>query len=525
MRALSPAVARQWINVGRMLIAPATALLATTFAALAVVSIARQQPEHATPADHIVPVSARRGLGWWGWPDLGLVALWLALFLNQAGGIIGYNHILWVKIASTVAFLVLLLPTLFATRFPPGGGQRALTRLLPLLAGGLIIWTLSLLARLLSAFGYAISGKELALVGAMFVGLALVAWNIRGGLDDRHRLMVLGFCWLVMSLTWAMVVADFPLHGDRSDMLPNIVSTVRQWLAGNNPYRWYDVGTHRAPITYMPLLWMAYAPFVGVNLDPRWLTLVAQLALLAISWVAVRGHLRAGWWGYLVWIALNPFLVIRHDAHVFLVWPFLAAALLCMQHRRWTAASVLWGLLVVLRTSLWVIFPFYLAFLLWNAGWRNAIRGGLLAAAIILLITAPFLLGSWSGFIDGVIAYPRTVGQQMPTAPWLQVSNWTIAFSAVPLLYKAGLVPYIERTQMVIVAVMFLWMMWRRPALAETLRIMGITFLLFLLLNPLIEVYMYAPLLILIAFALLARQIAQERHAVPDAAESVTPLV
>lgn len=67
---------------------------------------------------------------------------------------------------------------------------------------------------------------------------------------------------------------------------------------------------------------------------------------------------------------------------------------------------------------------------------------------------------------------------------------------------------------MVIVGAMFLWMMWRRPALAETLRIMGITFLLFLLLNPLIEVYMYAPLLILTAFALLARQTAQEEREV-----------
>jgi len=358
----------------------------------------------------------------------------------------------------------------------------------------------------------------------MFAGLALVGGSIRDRLDDRRRLLFLGLCWLVMSLTWAIVVAAFPLHGDRSDMLPNIISTVRQWLAGNNPYRWYDVGTHRAPITYMPLLWMAYAPFVGVNLDPRWITPLAQIALLAISWVAVRGHLRAGWWGYLVWIALNPFLFIRHDAHVFLIWPFLAAALLCMQYRRWTAASVLWGLLVVLRTSLWVIFPFYLAFLWWNAGWRTAIKGGLIAAALILLITAPFLLGSWSGFIDGVIAYPRTVAQQMPTAPWLQVSNWTIAFSAVPLLYKAGLIPYIERIQMAVVGAMFLWMMWRRPALAEALRIMGITFALFLLLNPLIEAYMYAPLLILIAFALLARQTAQEERGVFDGGERPQPV-
>jgi len=392
--------------------------------------------------------------------------------------------------------------------------------LLPLLAGGLIIWTLSLLARLLSAFGYKISGQELTLVGAMFAGLALVGWRIKDRLDDRRRLLFLGLCWLVTTLTWAIVIADFPLHGDRSDMLPNIVSTVQQWLAGNNPYRWYDVGTHRAPITYMPLLWMSYAPFVGLHLDPRWITPLAQLALLAISWVAVRGHLHAGWWGYLIWIALNPFLFIRHDAHIFLIWPFLAAALLCMQHRRWTAASVLWGLLVALRTSLWVIFPFYLAFLLWNTGWRHAIKSGLIAAAIILLITAPFLLGSWSGFIDGVIAYPRTVAQQMPTAPWLQVSNWTIAFSVVPLLYKAGLVPYIERTQMVIVGAVFLWTMWRRPALAGTLRIMSVTLLLFLLLNPLIEVYMYAPLLILTAFALLAGQIAQEERGVPGDAEA-----
>jgi hypothetical protein len=46
----------------------------------------------------------------------------------------------------------------------------------------------------------------------------------------------------------------------------------------------------------------------------------------------------------------------------------------------------------------------------------------------------------------------------------------------------------------------------RRPDLARTLQMMSLALLLFLLLNPLIEVYMYAPLLIIAGFTALARQ-------------------
>lgn len=460
-------------------------------------------------------VNARNALKWlkqslfqWLTPSRCLVALWVLMVFKQVEGITPLVFNATVKTCSTIAFLLLLIPVLF---FPVYNVDRKAKRhvawAFPLFAGGLIVWILHFLVGYFGRFGYHISLSNLAMVGILFGGLAGCGWVLtRQNLSSRRQLLLLGFSWAVVSLAWTVPLHNFPLDGDRSDMLPSIIATAKNLLSGQNPYRWHEIGTHRVPLTYLPMMWLPYVPLVALGLDPRWIMPLAQLMLLGVYWITLRKHLSSSWYEFLLWMVLNPFLFLRHDCHLYILWPFLAATLLCMLHQRWIPAAVMWGLLLAFRKTLWVPFPFFIAFLLWNTGWRNALRCGLITTLIALLIIVPFFLASPTGFIDGVINYQRAVALQMPNESWRRVAGWTTGFSFVPIIYLAGLSRYLQPVQVTILAVVFMVMMLRRPNLAGTLQIMGTALLLVLLLNPLIEVYMYAPLLIFMAFAALARQ-------------------
>ena len=457
----------------------------------------------------------------WLIPSRCLVALWILMVFKQVEGITPLVFSATMKTCSTIAFLLLLIPALF---FPVDSVEKKAERYVawafPLFAGGLIVWILCFLARYFGRFGYHVSLNNLVTVGALFGGLAACGWVLtRQNMNSRRQLLLLGLSWVVVSLAWTVPLHNFPLDGDRSDMLPSIVATARDLLAGQNPYRWHEVGTHRVPVTKLPMLWLTYVPLVALRLDPRWIMLPAQLALLGLYWIALRQHLTSPWWKLLLWMALNPFLFLRHDCHLYILWPFVAATLLCMLRRRWIPAAVMWGLLLAFRKTLWVPYPFYLGFLLWNVGWRTALRCGLITTLIALLIIVPFFLASPTVFVDGVMNYQRSVSQQIPNASWPQVAGWTTGFSFVPIIYLAGLSHYLELIQVVVLAVVFMVMMLRRPNLAGTLQIMSTALLLVLLLNPLIEVYMYAPLLIFVTFAALAREGSFDR---PPVASSLT---
>ncbi len=439
-------------------------------------------------------------------PAYGLVLLWLLMTLKHVEGLSLLSFNPWIKIGSSLVFIALVLATLFGPSNRSAVAAYKADWLLVLGAGGLCINALSLLLRHFTRFGYQITSAEYAWVGGLFLALAVLVWLMRGRRDPRSRWLILGVCWLLFSLAWSVTVRGFPLHGDRSDMLPNIISANEEWLEGRIPYQVYDVGTHRAPMTYLPLLWLAYAPFAALSLDPRWIIPLAQLAFLLVNWAAYRHKQDTPWWSYLLCTVLNPLLFLRHDLHVTHLWPLLALTLLSMLRQRWIFASLLWGCILAFRTSLWVLFPFYLVFLLWNLGLRKAILHGLLAVALAVLICLPFVYNCWDDFIYAIIGYPSSVGKQMPLVEWNRIIGWTSGFSLVPAFFLAGVSQYMVQLQTLVLAVLGTVALVRRPGLVETLKLMSIGLMLFLVLNPLIEIYMHAPLLICVAFAMLAQE-------------------
>ena len=444
-------------------------------------------------------------------PGVWLIALWMLMVIKEVETLLPLVYNPWVKMGTTLAFVLLLLALLFG---PLAKEQRPLwpgvNWLLPLLAGGANVWLVRLLARTFGRFGYALGGADLLAVGLPFAALALAGlfwtrwprrwWHLR-------PTTFLLLAWAAATLAWLVPLLRFPLHGDRSDMLPVIVAAGQSWLAGQNPYQWFTVGTHPLPMVYLPSMWLPYVPLVALRLDVRLLTPLAQLAFLLVSYLGVRRRLSTGWWAYLLWIALNPYLFIRHDVHVYLLWAVVGAALLCLLRGRWLLAALCWGLLLAFRQTLWVLFPFYLIWLLWKRGWRLALRDGALAVGVALLLIGPFLLADPAGFRFAIYDYQHNlVTAVLAQGNWERIARWASGFSLVPLLHLLGWTRALTVAQVVVWLGLFAAALWRRPGVAETLRWMSLALLAFLLLNPLIMTYMHAELLVLVAFAALARQ-------------------
>jgi hypothetical protein len=281
---------------------------------------------------------------------------------------------------------------------------------------------------------------------------------------------------------------------------------VQAFLAGEYPYQWFTVCTHQTTLTYEPLMWLHYIPIVGLNLDPRWIMPVAHFLFIAVNWLAFRSLSKTAWWYYLVWIALNPFLFMRHDLHTWMLWPTVALTLLLFVQRRWLLSAVMWGLLLGFRKTLWFPYPYYAASLFWLAGRKSALLALAISAGLGALIIGPFFFASPSQYFESVIRYQGSVAIVYPELPWHRAAAFSAGFTIAPLLWRlqlAGTIPYLQVATLAAIFVAFLW--WR-PTVAGVLQTMVVAFAAVLYLNPQSEAYHYAPLIITASFAALACQ-------------------
>ena len=434
-----------------------------------------------------------------------LIFLWMLLFLKTVEAISLYAFNLHLKTLTSAVFVGGFILTYFYKVEPREHKSRFvdITWLIPLISGFATVWTLRFLMHYFARFNYHVSVRSQLIVSLLFLLLSAsyICFQHRINKLLNAKILYLLVAYIAFSIVWAVTITGFPLDAERSDMLPLIVSANKSFFLGDNPYRWHIVGEHQLPLTYLPLMWVGYAPFVALELDPRWLLLPAHLVLMTMLWFSHRPFSDNSWWTYLAWMTLNPFLFIRHEIQAYLLWPILALTLYAMTHNRWRSSSFLWAMLIVTRKTMWIIFPFYLLFLLYERGWRVAIQHFLAIIVVVSLIAGPFIIQDPNAFYDGIVGYFQSIAHQLPSSEWPQIAGWATGFSFVPLLYRLGFVEYIQTIQMSSVMISFGVAVWMRPKMAGLLKLMSATLLLFLLFNPLVWVYMYAPVLFLLAFS------------------------
>ena len=231
----------------------------------------------------------------------------------------------------------------------------------------------------------------------------------------------------VICRRWLQQIFTIPIDAFSADMLVVIREGLRRASHGRNPYTIYHV-PWAAPLPYGPLMWVPYAVPMLLRADLRFLTIVGQLFVPVTSAVAAviaaaRGRM-ASVLGLAVLIASSGFSPdlqrFTATAHTPVYWPVLALFAWLVVGRRWRAAAVALGLLVVARSTMIAVVPILLM-TVWQderRAFSSVLVRIVLAAGLPLL---PFAVWDWRaleyalyGSYETVI---KTVVWPDPTVP------------------------------------------------------------------------------------------------------------
>ena len=250
---------------------------------------------------------------------------------------------------------------------------------------------------------YALFGYHLNIPVAIFlfacIGASLIYLLIK---DASQGLLVL-IALAAYTGTYLLSIVSFPLHSQRSDMLPLILSGCQSFLAGMSPYAYHDLLYHppHQVFTYLPGMWMAYLPAAASGVDLRFINLISMLVsalILAYSANGSRNHSML----LVPVFLLTPYLQYRHEIYLGVLFLILSIVFFLDRNNKWWTSSIASGYALAAYQFVWVIFPFIVVSAFKRWGIKKAFVNSLIAVAIALILILPFLLGSPEEFIAGV---------------------------------------------------------------------------------------------------------------------------
>ena len=338
-----------------------------------------------------------------------------------------------------------------------------------------------------AGFGYHLN---LAVAGVvMFTGAAALT---RLAVSEKGKAFEFFLTAIAIFAAVSLIsIAFFPLHPQRSDMLPLIQAACERFLAGNNPYTPYQL-PHTLPLTYLPGLWMSYLPGVFVGLDPRVTNAVSILASMIViyrSAAAEQKNMVACFCGAFLMI---PYLLYRHEIYLGVFWLALSMVLYFESRNRWIRTSVFLGIAASMSQFAWILIPFFLIaiFRKWNR--RVALISTGLCGVTASVIVLPFAFHSPDNFLNGVFAHWEGV---------LNITTINFSFFILRLLPVDDL----KYLQMILVLILY-WFAWRDRRREKIYAYATIALMLFVLFNSVIWVYFYLTVLLLMIFSLVQAQ-------------------
>ena len=196
---------------------------------------------------------------------------------------------------------------------------------------------------------------------------------------------------LIAAHAWLAQILTVPLDAQRADMLIVIQLGIRRLLQGHTPYAMYQV-PWPATLPYGPVMW---APMIAPHLlhaDIRFVTVLAALFVTALC--ALAAPRRPEWLVVAAAIAfatdVRTFMAIGHTPTY---WPLLPIFAWCLRRRRWVAAAVVCGLLIVGRTTMVAVAP-ALLIAVWQRARPDFGRAVAALGASIALPLLPFAIAS-----------------------------------------------------------------------------------------------------------------------------------
>ncbi len=248
------------------------------------------------------------------------------------------------------------------------------------------------------------------------VGVPLLA-HVRMRPSTRD-LIATGLVLTTFALVGLACLSVVPYHADAVAAVHRMAEI---FVSGQDPYAVFDLPEALAAFQMVPelathvdgggvlhtynypaLSFLVVAPFVALGLgDIRWIYL-AEIVVLAI---VALSRLRLAWRPMALVTIVGNAIVLRQPilAGIDPTWALLVVGAWLALRRAWLS-PILLGLAFAARQTAWFVAPFYLALVWQRSGRREAVRRGLIAAAIALAVNVPFLVRAPERFIDGVMA-------------------------------------------------------------------------------------------------------------------------
>jgi hypothetical protein len=334
-------------------------------------------------------------------------------------------------------------------------------------------------ARRFAPFGYRVNRS--AVLAAGLVAVVALAFAARSKRPSR----LLFTAMAAYAGSQLLSIACFPLHPERSDMLPLIVAACRRMLSGENPYGTYTLN-HQVPLTYLPALWLSYLPIVALDLDPRFVHAAATIASLALAYAAAEDKQRAA--GLCALFLLLPYLQYRHEIYLGPHWLALAGTAFLMARGRPLLAAASFGVGMAMSQFSWVVFPLLIAHLWLARGPREASQALGVAIVVFGALVGPFLLWTPAPFLHGIFGH------------WAETVNLTTANLSF-FVVRFGSLTVLRWAQALATLALLAVATRRLTTLSECFGAMAIVLVGFILLNSIVWVYFFLTVLLLLVLA------------------------
>ena len=173
--------------------------------------------------------------------------------------------------------------------------------------------------------------------------------------------------FLFSLLFLAASIFHFPVHPDRSDMLPVIRTGLDQWSSGLSSYQAFQLQGRQNFMSYLPGTMFFHLPAWWAGLDLRWNSILIRAIWMGLVLRMIRG--RETWADKngvtlaMHFFALSPYLGFRHDLY-FEGFFLLLVLFFSSPKSRWIS----WPIAIWTRQWSWMLTPFVLG--------AQVLRGG-----------------------------------------------------------------------------------------------------------------------------------------------------
>ncbi len=302
------------------------------------------------------------------------------------------------------------------------------------------------------------------------------------------------------------------------DMLALVDSAQDHLLDGRHPYAIHAMQRgSEIPLTYLPAMWLAYLPPKLVELDIRWMGVLADLCVVASLWWAAAGpdDERREWaeaavltiasvWLFLPSVHWNG---LYAEPHVW--WGVLALLLGAVVRERWWIVAAMLAVALSTRHYGVIVAPFVLLAMWRHLGWRRMLPRLAICGTLTAVLLVPFVAPDPDAFWFGTLRWLREYGAAH--AGWF---HGKLGFAGY--FYQAGLDGWLLPIQLAGVGTLFAGAVaFGRSSTHRLVAFAGTAYLWFVMFNGIIWDSFYLGAFLFVAFALVAVP--------PDGAETDDP--